>query len=149
MARRIKDNELGSRQAREKLRPRGKPYWRSLEKGLHIGYRRIKGKAGTWSARHYTGKQQYEIETIGTADDFSDADGIVILDFWQAQNKARERMVSRARQTARQNRAADGSSRLSRNILGFWKQTGNQDATPGSEWRLSSIPSSASSSSRN
>ena len=98
MARRIKDNELGSRQAREKLRPRGKPYWRSLEKGLHIGYRRMKGKAGSWSARHYIGKQQYEIEAIGTADDFSDADGVVIFDFWQAQNEARARMVSRARQ---------------------------------------------------
>ena len=35
-----------------------------------------------------------------TADDFSDADGLVVLDFWQAQNKAREQMVERAHSAA-------------------------------------------------
>ncbi|WP_334368809.1 tyrosine-type recombinase/integrase [Bradyrhizobium sp. AZCC 1578] len=35
-------------------------------------------------------------DTFGTADDFSDPDGIAILSFWQAQAKAREQMVQRA-----------------------------------------------------
>ena len=40
------------------------------------------------------------METITTADDFSDADGVAILDFRQAQALARERMVQRARNAA-------------------------------------------------
>ncbi|HZY22569.1 MAG: hypothetical protein ACJ8DK_23450 [Microvirga sp.] len=37
---------------------------------------------------------------IGTADDFSDADGVAILDYRQAQAAARARMVQRAHATA-------------------------------------------------
>jgi integrase len=96
MARKVKDRELDTREARGKLKPRGKPYWRTIERGLHLGYRRLKGKAGTWWARHYIGEQEYEIEALGIADDLSDADGVAILSYWQAQDKARERMVSRA-----------------------------------------------------
>ena len=38
----------------------------------------------------YLGAQKYRFEPIGTADDLSDADGVAILDFWQAQAKLRE-----------------------------------------------------------
>jgi integrase len=96
MARKVKDKALDSRAAREKLKPRGKPYWRLIETGLHLGYRRLRGKAGTWCLRHYLGHQTYEVEALAAADDFSDADGKTILDFTQAQNKARERMTARA-----------------------------------------------------
>lgn len=96
MARKIRDATLDTREARSKLKPRGKPYWRTIERGLHLGYRRLKSKAGTWWARHYLGAQEYEVESIGAADDLSDADGVAIVDFWQAQIKARERMVARA-----------------------------------------------------
>jgi integrase len=73
MARKIKATELDSRNARERLKPRGKPYWQSAgERGLHIGYRRLAGKAGTWWARHYDGEQKYTTEALGIADDFSD-----------------------------------------------------------------------------
>jgi integrase len=91
---------LDTRHAREKLAAKGKPYWRAIERGLHLGYRRLQGKAGTWSTRHYVGNQQYESEVIGVADDLSDADGVAVLDFWQAQTKARERMVQRAHAAA-------------------------------------------------
>ena len=103
MARKVRDASLDTRQARSKLRARGKCYWRTIERGLHLGYRRLKGKAGTWWARHYIGERNYETEALGIADDLSDADGVAILDFWQAQKKARERMVSRAH-------AANGSA---------------------------------------
>jgi integrase len=96
MARKIKDKELDTREARGRLKTRGKPYYRGVERGLHLGYRRLKGRAGTWWARHYTGNQTYDIESIGIADDLSDADGVAVLDYWQAVNKARARMVSRA-----------------------------------------------------
>ena len=102
MARRTPDARLESRESRSRLDGRHKPHYRLLEPGLHIGYRRLKGRggrasvAGTWIARHYVGCRRYVIEKLGTADDFSDADGTIILNFAQAQDKARARMVRRA-----------------------------------------------------
>jgi integrase len=102
MARRTPDARLESRESRSRLASRGKPHYRLLEPGLHIGYRRLKGRngrpavAGTWVACHYIGSQSYAVEKIGTADDFSDADGTIILSFSQAQDKARAHMVRRA-----------------------------------------------------
>jgi integrase len=100
MARKVKDKQLDTREARLRLKPRGKPYYRVVEEGLHLGYRRPKRGAGKWVERRYTGDQAYEVENIGIADDLSDADGVVVLDFWQAQAKARERMVARAHSAA-------------------------------------------------
>ena len=100
MARRTPDARLESRESRSRLDSRGKPHYRLLEPGLHIGYRRLKGRkgrpgvAGTWVARHYVGGRSYVVEKIGTADDFSDADGTIILNFAQAQDKARAHMVN-------------------------------------------------------
>jgi len=97
MARRVHDKTLDSRDARKRLKIRGKPYYRAIERGLHLGYRRLgDGQAGTWVARHYVGERQYAVERVGAADDYSDADGVVILDFWQAQEAARKAMVQRA-----------------------------------------------------
>lgn len=96
MARKVKDKELDTREARGRLKPRGKPYWRAIERGLHLGYRKLSGKAGTWCARHYVGEQQYEIEALGVADDLSDSDGVAILSYWDAQAEARKLMVKRA-----------------------------------------------------
>ena len=86
----IRDNRFDSREARKKLKPSGKPYYRLLDKGIHFGYR--KGRAGgSWVVRVYKGEQQYVVETIGQADDGAhDADGERILDFAQGQAKARE-----------------------------------------------------------
>lgn len=100
MARKVRDKAIDTREARRKLAPRDMCHWRSIERGLHLGYRRIKSGAGTWWARHYLGDQQYETERLGIADDLSDADGIAVLDYWQAQEKARERMVRRAHAAA-------------------------------------------------
>ena len=89
MAKRVRDALLDSRAAREKLAVQGKPYYRSLGPGLHIGYR--KGKStGSWVARMYLGGQNYKVEKLAHADDTLEANGADILDFWQAQDKARE-----------------------------------------------------------
>jgi len=93
MARSVRDANLETRTARTRLKPSGKPYFRTLEPGLHLGYRRPQTGAGKWVARHYIGERNYEVETIAVADDFSDADGVAILSFRQAQDAARERMV--------------------------------------------------------
>jgi len=88
MARRVVDRTIDSREARRKLKARGKPYWRAIGRGLHVGYR--KGKtSGVWVIRRYLGQQTYQLETIAEADDIQDANGLEILDFWQAQEIAR------------------------------------------------------------
>ena len=89
MPRAVKDAKLDSRTAREKLAPRGKPYWRALDHELHVGYRKS-AQFGRWVARRYLGNQQYLTATIGTADDNTEADGVAVLDWWQAQAKARD-----------------------------------------------------------
>jgi integrase len=89
VARKIKDKLLDSRETRRKLPPRGKPYLsRTSDRNIHLGYRRLKGRAGTWCRRLYDGGGKYRYEPIGDADDLADADGVEILDFWQALAKA-------------------------------------------------------------
>jgi integrase len=100
MARTLRDANLDTRAARLRLKPRGKPYYRLVEPGLHLGYRRLKGGAGRWCVRQYVGAQAYTVETVGTADDYSDADGKAVINFAQAQKKARERMVRHAHAVA-------------------------------------------------
>jgi integrase len=90
VARRVPDKILDTREARLKLKPRDKPYWRAIDRGLHLGYRRLKDAVGTWCLRRYLGKRTYKVQGIGIADDLSDANGTRVLDFWQAQNKARQ-----------------------------------------------------------
>ena len=95
MARTVRDANLETRTGRSRLKPAGKPYYRAIDEGLHVGYR--KGKtAGKWVMRRYTGGT-YIVETIATADDTLDADGAEILTFSQAQAIARERFVEERR----------------------------------------------------
>lgn len=93
MAKTVRDSKLDSRSARERLKARGKPYFRALDIGLHIGYRKGK-RGGVWVERRYAGDETYKVETIGAADDLQDADGGEILTFSQAQAKIRERAAN-------------------------------------------------------
>jgi integrase len=89
MARTLRDSKLDSREARAKLKVRGKPYWRLLEGGLHLGYRRLAKRPGSWCVRRYVGDQRYAVEALaGVADDYSEADGHSVLSFAQAQRAA-------------------------------------------------------------
>ena len=89
MPRTVREKRLDSPAARAKLKHSGKPYWRAIDPGLHLGYR--KGlNGGRWVLRRYLGAGQYEVATVAIADDHSPADGASILDFFQAQRKARE-----------------------------------------------------------
>jgi integrase len=99
MARTVRDANLETRTARGRLKAAGKPYWRAIDEGLHVGYR--KGvAAGKWCARYYQGDGKYETETLAAADDTLDADGDVILTFGQAQALARSRFLDRQRAAA-------------------------------------------------
>ncbi len=93
MARTSTDGKLDARTARLKLAPRAEPYWRTIHEGRAIGYRRAPGgRGGTWIARHYdaNAKPARVYHSLGSADDFMDADGADTLTFAQAQEKARE-----------------------------------------------------------
>jgi integrase len=79
MSRTVRDSRLETRAARDRLKPRSAPYWRSLAPGLHLGYRRRrKGAVGSWLARVYqpdgAGEgSPYRVTSLGLADDFEDA----------------------------------------------------------------------------
>jgi len=99
VARTVRDSILDTRTARARLRAAGKPYYRAIDAGLHLGYR--KGKTGgKWVVRWYVGNQDYRVETIGAADDVIDGDGAQILNFSQAQAAARQLYVARKREQA-------------------------------------------------
>src|SRR5262245_37018580 len=100
MARTVRDTKLESRAARSSLKARGKPYYRSLDEGLHIGYRKPRSGPGKWVVRYYAGGQKYVVETIAVADDLSDANGVDVLSFAQAQAKARAKRDERSRTAA-------------------------------------------------
>ena len=96
MPRKVRDASLETRTARSRLKVRHKPYFRLIEPGLHLGYRKLGSGPGTWIARRYDGEGGYKTENLRTidnalilADDFADSDGTRILSFAQAQQKAR------------------------------------------------------------
>ncbi len=90
MPRKARDERLDTRAARLRLTPRREPYWRTLQEGRALGYRRLGGgKAGTWIARHYDPDEGRLYQSLGSADDVLDADGASTLTFGQAQERAR------------------------------------------------------------
>lgn len=91
MAKRVRDAVFDSPTARAKLKVRTKPYFRAIDRGLHLGYRKG-ATGGTWVARRYLGDERYVVEALGRADDRLDADGATILTFHQAQDRARQRV---------------------------------------------------------
>src|SRR5690349_1635847 len=90
MARTVRDAKLEKRETRLRLSARGKPHYRMIDPGFHLGYRRLSGGAGKWVVRHYVGDQSYIVKTIATADDFSDSNKADVLSFAEAQEKARK-----------------------------------------------------------
>lgn len=94
MARKIKDQRLGSREGRSKLEARNAPYWTHITGDLFVGYR--KGlRVGSWLVRWFDKADGRVQEKLGTADDIADADGKSILTFDQAQETARQWLQNR------------------------------------------------------
>jgi integrase len=96
MPRKVRDSNLETRTARSRLKARHKPFFRLIEPGLHLGYRKLASGPGTWLARRYSGEGKYTVENLRTpdgaliiADDYSEADGHAVLSFGQAQERAK------------------------------------------------------------
>ena len=100
MPAKVRDSKLDTRTARKGLEVRpdmpNKPYYRLIEPGLHLGYRKRAGEPGTWVVRRYGGEGRYVVENLRTsdgrlviADDYSEPDGNAVLSFAQAQERAK------------------------------------------------------------
>ncbi len=83
-------SKFGTRETRKKLKSSGKPHLEGFEKGLDFGYRKGQ-RGGSWVIRRYLGDRKYAVETIGAADDDAEADGVKILTYHQARDRARAR----------------------------------------------------------
>src|SRR6185295_11430629 len=88
MARRARGAGLEARSSRLRLPIAKKPVFVKIGPGVGLGYRRNQN-AGTWVARVADGQGGNWTKAVGAADDFDVADGRNVLDFWQAQDKAR------------------------------------------------------------
>jgi len=88
MARRTRAAGLETRSSRLKFLVAKKPIFTKIGPGLGLGYRR-NTTVGTWVVRAADGKGGNWTKAIGAADDFDEADGKAVLDFWQAQDRAR------------------------------------------------------------
>lgn len=87
MPRQTADQPITTRAARERLEVRRDPYFRNIDNGVSLGYRRgVKG--GTWVVRTLV-EGRYRDTSLGRADDVIKADGLTYLDFRQAEAKAR------------------------------------------------------------
>ena len=91
---------MDTKAERTKLKVRPNCYWRTVEVGAHLGYRKLKGRAGRWFGRFYLGEREYDVERLGVADDDSDADGAQVLSYQQAVTKVRELREKRAKDGA-------------------------------------------------
>ena len=100
MAKRVRSGPLESRSSRTKLEARHAPYWAVITPGLMVGYRKG-ARGGVWFARHEVEGKRLQ-ERLAIADDIADADGLAVLDFWQAQEKARSWLADLARQAEEQ-----------------------------------------------
>jgi integrase len=80
--------KLETRAVRLKLAVAKKPLFVKVGPRVGLGYRRNQ-TAGTWVARVADGKGGNWTKAIGNADDYDEANGGTVLDFWQAQDRAR------------------------------------------------------------
>jgi integrase len=89
MSRTVRSAQLETRAARLRLKPRKKPYRAaSAKQGLHLGYRRIADKNGSWIAFTYQGSSgSYSERAFAQADDYSSGDAEDVLTYFEAMQR--------------------------------------------------------------
>jgi integrase len=97
MAGKVQSVNIESRTARSRLKRGRQPHWHSIMSGkIHLGWQCWKGdQAGRWVLRRYVGNNKYRSEGLGKADDAAEADGVNVLNFDQAEAKARAKVAAR------------------------------------------------------
>ena len=100
MTRTKRSAKLDTWNARKKL-PQGKTNQEPVSPGHYLGYRRPEsGAAGSWFARCRRDGKILQVR-LGTADDFQDADGVELLTYAQAEEKAKAWFKDRADEATR------------------------------------------------
>jgi integrase len=91
MARRPRSKKIDTPSARLALKVQGKPQgWTSIARGVRIAYRRNKKGAGPFVLAVAIGEGRERLQNIpGVADDYEDADGEHVVNFYQAVEKGR------------------------------------------------------------
>lgn len=90
MAPNVRSSQLETRTARAKLKPRRKPYSVRIAPGIRVAYRRNIEDSGTWSVICADGKGGSWLKKLALADDRENADGKLIMDYWQACDAAKK-----------------------------------------------------------
>jgi integrase len=86
----IKHANLETPKARTRLKRGRQEHVQALApNGIHFCYQRHEGKVGRWFIRRHKGRGKYLVTNLGTADDKQEANGTTILNYAQAQAKAR------------------------------------------------------------
>jgi integrase len=87
----VVEKKLDTPTRRLKLKAGRQTHWRNIIRGsAHLGYRRKVGtKEGEWILRRFLGGTKYRVRALGKADDVRPADGLMVLDFAQAEATAR------------------------------------------------------------
>ena len=81
--------DLSTRTARRRLPQDGRKRWSRLARGHALGYRRLHcAEAGTWYVRIYVGDGSYRMAALATADDVAEPDGVDVLSFGEAAERA-------------------------------------------------------------
>src|SRR5437763_793695 len=91
------DYSIGTKTARLKLKPRPKPYYRQLGRGLTLGYVRVEAGPGRWVMRELASYNKYRTRVIADADDLIAADGKRVQSYEQAAASATAFAKTRAR----------------------------------------------------
>jgi DNA-binding MarR family transcriptional regulator len=104
--------DLSDPAARRQLPAQSKPYWMTLEAGLHLGL--YKGSRGaTWYARRFVGDRRYKQVKLGKADTAARNRNPTGMDFEQAAAQARAWILDEAPAAAEPpSRAPEVSKRL-------------------------------------
>lgn len=66
MVQRIRDHKVHLKGERAKLPPRREPYWRHIDVGRHLGYRKTETGSETWVARFTDGLDKYHYKSLGS-----------------------------------------------------------------------------------
>jgi integrase len=117
MARRPRAARLETRTARLKLPVRRKPFdFTSISPGIALGYRRC-ASAGRWVVKVADGSGGHWTKAVGVADDHEQANGEHVLDFWQAQDKARALARGKDDQSGRPGTVAEALADYERDLI--------------------------------
>ena len=78
---------ISAKNKRRYLKPSTNPYYQTIRRGLSLGYRKNVTLTGNWCVRRYNGTR-YQTDVLGAADDAAPADGLTVLSYDQACEKA-------------------------------------------------------------